>query len=509
MALPYTPPGVDVSEVVGRNVTTILAAPTTLCLVGRALGAIDGFDQITLQDGDADNNPLTPDAPVPVALPGVPSDATLNGVSEVVDAFTGTSYVAGSDYTVNTSTHTVTRSSTGDITDGTVVRVKYTYTPSDYFFATTCTSLNEVEKRYGSAWSADGLSIGSPVSHAALVAFENGAPFVVVQPLFIDSGSARLQPTLAQAVTSGTWQTTLAALQDFEDINLIVPVAGQFDDPNNVTDLSSGTLLAIFQAVQSHVWYMRTQDQFIFAVLGEDSTTDTTVDSTTLINHASALQVQHSGDVAEQLALVSPSKFIRSTAASGQAMYVGGQYVAAAIGGQLAGRRVEVPLTRKAISGFAQVAEKRRKEVKNLEAQNGILVVEQRGASVQIRHGITLNNTSSQAREINVVRAKHFMIESLYNTFNDQIIGEVVADTTAPAIVRSAVVATLERIKSLGVLAAYNNVDARLLDGDPTTVEVRFSYSPYFPLNFVSIVFSIDLSGQTVDFTNVVLGSAV
>lgn len=62
------------------------------------------------------------------------------------------------------------------------------------------------------------------------------------------------------------------------------------------------------------------------------------------------------------------------------------------------------------------------------------------------------------------------------NIFNDQIIGEVVADTTAPTIVRSAVVATLERLKSLGVLAAYDNVDARLLDDDPTMVEVRFSY---------------------------------
>jgi hypothetical protein len=503
MALPYTPPGVNVSEVVGRNVSAILAGPTTLCLVGRTAGAINALDQVTLQDGDADNNPLTPNAPVSVSLPGLPQDATLNAVTSVVDAFTGQVYTQGTDFTVTSGK--IKRVSTGSIADGTVVRVSYSYTPEDYFAAKTLYSLQEVEQRYGSAWSADGLSIGSPVSHAAHIAFENGAPFVVVQPLFVDSGSGRVQPTPVQAASAATWQATFVALRDYEDINVVVPVVGQYDDPTNTADVSSGTVLSIFNAVQAYVWYMRTQDQYVFAVLGEDATTDGSVNSTTLVNHASALQAQFGGDVAEQLALISPAKFIRATAASNQTMYVGGQYAAAAVGGQLAGRRVQVPLTRKPLAGFTQVGERRTKEEKNVEAANGILVVEQRGAAVQIRHGLTLNNSSVQAREINVVRAKHFMVESLYNTFDSQIIGEVVADNTAPAIVRSAVVATLERLKSLEVLAAYRSVDARLLVGDPTYVEVRFSYSPFFPLNYVDIVFSIDLANQTI--TNVLPGA--
>lgn len=503
MALPYTPPGVNVSEVVGRNVSTILAAPTTLCLVGRTSGAINGLDQITLQDGDADNNPLTPNAPVPTSIPGIPTDATLNGVTSVIDAFTGQTYTQGTDYTV--SNKTILRVSTGDIEDGTVVRVAYSYTPEDYFFAKTVYSLQEVESRYGSAWSADGLSIGSPVSHAAHIAFENGAPFVVIQPLFVDSGSDRVQPTAAQAANASTWQGTFLALHDYEDVNVVVPVVGQYDDPSNTADLSSGTLLSIFSATQAYVWYMRTQDQYVFAVLGEDGTTDQGVTSTTLVNHASALQAQFGGDISEQVTLVSPAKFIRATAASNQTMYVGGQYAAVALAGQLAGRRVQVPLTRKALAGFTQIGERRTKEEKNVEAGNGITVIEQRGANVQIRHGLTLSTASVQSREISVVRSKHFMVESLYNTFESQIIGEIVADTTAPAVVRSAVVATLERLKSLEVLAAYRDVDARLLVGDPTYVEVRFSYSPFFPLNYVDIIFSIDLANQSI--TNVLPGA--
>jgi hypothetical protein len=206
MPLTYDPPGVNVSEIVGRNVAPILAAPTTLCIVGLAAGSISGFDQITLQDGDADNDPLTPNAPVPITLPGVPLDADLNAVSEVRDAFTGVVYTPGTDYTVQTSAKTITRVGTGAIADGTVVRVRYTYTPEDYFFPQRLDNLNAIEERFGSAWSADGLSVGSPVSHAALVAFENGAPFVVIQPLYVASGTDRVQPTAAQAGQVGTWQ---------------------------------------------------------------------------------------------------------------------------------------------------------------------------------------------------------------------------------------------------------------------------------------------------------------
>jgi hypothetical protein len=274
-----------------------------------------------------------------------------------------------------------------------------------------------------------------------------------------------------------------------------------------VTDVSSATVLSVFNAVQDHVWFMRTQDQFILAVFGEDSSTGVEVPSVTLQNHATSLQARYDGDVTSHLVLVSPSKFIRPTAASNQTMYVGGQYAAAAVGGQLAGRRVQTSLTRKPLVGFTQVAERRTKEEKNVEAANGILVVEQRGASVQIRHGLTLDTTSIAAREISVVRSKHFMVESLYNTFENQIIGSVVADNNAPVIVRSAVIATLERLKSLEVIARYRNVDARLLNGDPTRVEVRFSFQPFFPLNYIDIVFSIDFGAGTVQLTNVVPGA--
>jgi hypothetical protein len=505
MALTYQPPGVNISEIVGTNVTPTLANPTTVCIIGPASGVISGREQLTLQDGDADNNPLTPNAPVPVALKGLPSDATLTAVVEVRDVFSGKVYASGTDYTVNAAAKTITRLATGAITSGTVVRVAYTYRPENYFVPTRYSSLQAIEERYGSAWTDDGLAINSVISHGALVALENGASFVVVAPLFVDEGGTPTQPSAAQAASVATWKTTLEGLRDFEDINVIVPMVGQRDTSDNTTDIANNTVLSIFNTVQDHVFYMRTQDQFVLAVFGEDSSAGVEVTPATLTNHASALQGRYDGDVSEQLILVSPARFIRGTIASNQTMYVGGQYAAAAIAGMMASSRVEAPLTRRTLSGILQVADRRTKEEKNAEASAGICVVEQRGGNVRVRHGVTLDNTSVARREISVVRSKQFMVETLFNTFENQIIGQVAADTDAPDIVRAAVVGTLERLRSLNVLSRYRGVSARLLENDPTTVEVRFSYQPLFPINFIEIVFSIDFSQGT--FTNVIPGA--
>ncbi len=501
MAYPYTPPGVSVQEIVGTSVSPILAGPTTLCLVGLSAGAISGSEQITLAYGDADDNPLTPVAPVPVLLRGVPEDGSLIAVASVIDAFTGVTYTPTTDYSVQSVSRTITPIAAGAIADGTSVRVRYTYVPADYFEPFRCESIQAVEERYGSAWTASGLGIGSPVSHAALLAFENGAPFVYVQPLYVGENT---QPTVAQAASPATWVTTLNKLRDVPDINVITPVIGQVDVTGD-GDVSSSTLAAIFSAVQDHIWYMKTQDQWIFAVLGEDSGNGVEVTSTVIQNHALALQQRYDGDISEHIALVSPAKFVRGTAGPATTMFVGGQYAAAAVAGQLASRRVQTPLTRKPLNGLLKVAEIRSKAEKNEEAESGLLVIEQRGTNVQVRHGLTINNDGILQREISIVRAKHYMIETLFNTFETQIIGHVYADSEAPVVVRAAVIAALERLRSLGVISRYRSVDARLLAGDPTIAEVRFDYQPLAPLNYVRIVFSMNF--ETQEITNVTTGS--
>jgi hypothetical protein len=496
MALAYRPPGTSIEEIVTPTIAPLLATPTSLCLIGVAQGFITRTDQVALTGTTA------------VPLPGLPTGATLSTVTSVKDALdptkgaaNGSGYTLTTDYTVQTAAGTVTRVAAGGIADGRLVNVTYQYLPSDYYEAYRLTSLNAIEQRYGSAYTSDGTQINSYLSFAASVAFENGASDVVCQPLFIratpgDTTTAKTQPTATQAAATSAWQDTLFALRDIEDVNIIVPIVGQSHE--NVGDAQQ---LAILQTVQDHVWFMRGEDQFIIGIFGEDSSASTTVATrSTLQTHAATLKSRYSGAIAEQTVLVSATRASRALPALGRSHNVGGQYIAAAVAGSLAPLPISATLTRRGLSGFNSLTESPvpTKSEKNQMGQAGIFVVETVRGQILCRHAITLDDTNSARRELSVVRAKHYMLESVRDTIERQIIGQVPADGNAPFLVRSTVISVLEQLRQGRALVDYGAVQARQKSYDPTVVEVRFSYRPAFPLNFVEIVFSIDLtSGVT------------
>lgn len=499
MALAYVPPGVSVQELVSPNVAPLLASPANVCVVGKSRGYRIRTDQVTLTDVGG--------SPAPISLPGIPSDATLSTVISVKDALDptkgavdGSGYVVTTNYTVNTTNKTITRvesgSSSDDLQAGAVVNVTYTYLPADYFVATRLDSFAAVEERYGPAWATSGNAIETPVTYAAQQAFENGAAEVVVQPLFArstpgDPTTDRVQPPSDASFASvTTWQDTLYALRDIEDINVLVPAVGQ-----SQTSVTDSAQLAIFKAFKDHIYFMRAEDQYIVGVFGEDSSASNSVATqSTLRAHATELKARYGGAVAQHTVFVEPSRFARQSPITGVRVTVGGQYVAAELAGALASQPVSQTLTRASLSGVEEVLVPRLKSDKNANAQAGLTVIEQRGRSVQVRHAITLDDTNTSTRELSVVRAKHRMIESVRDTIDTQIIGKVIADDQAPLVVRGAVIGVLEALRGDGDLAGYRNVDARTVSFDPTTIEVRFSYRPAFPVNYVDIVFSLDLT---------------
>lgn len=490
MAIAYRPPQVTVEEIITPTISPLLAVPASICLVGLSQGFQTRTDQLT----------LTGTAAIP--LPNIPQDATLSAVLTVKDAndpskgaADGSGYVVTTDYTVQSGGKTVTRVGAGGIADGTVVNVTYTYVAANYYVATRLADMGSVESRYGSAYTADGSGINSILSYAAAVAFENGASEVVCQPLFVrgtpgDPNTAQGQPNATQAAATSTWQDTLFGLRDIEDINVIVPVIGQ-----SAANVDDARQLAILSAVQDHVKYMKDNDQYIVSIFGEDSSVSSSVaQKATLRSHANSLGGRYGGDLAEQTVLVSPSRFVRSLPLLGQSTFVGGQYAAVAIAGMLAANEVSTALTRKLLSGFNQVADNRQKLDKNADAQVGLLVIEMRGNNVQVRHAITLDTTATERSELSVVRAKHRVVESVRDTLDTQIIGHVLADGNAPFVVRAAVISVLEQLRQDRDIVDYSEVEARAVTLNPSKVEVRFSYRPAFPLNYIDVKFSLDLT---------------
>lgn len=496
MALAYRPPGVGVSETVTTQISPLLAAPALVALVGLTQGYQVRTDQFVISGTSA------------VALPGLPTGATVSAVQSVKDALNpskgasdGSGYTLTTDYTVNTGAGTITRVGAGAIADNTLINVTYTYIASDYYAPTRLYDLGSVESRYGSGLAPDGVTINSPVSYAAGIAFENGADSIVIQPLFKrgtpgDPQTAPSQPNAAEAAALSTWQDTLYVLRDIEDINVVVPVVGQ--SQANVTDAA---MLAIEQAIQDHIYFMAQQQQYIISVNAEDSSADNTkATKATIQSHANTLRSRYGGVLAETTALVNTSRFTRSLP-GGRLATVGGQYVAAAIAGMLAARPVSASLTRGVVSGFQGVSDSRDLNEKNADAAAGLIVVEQKGENLVIRHGITLDLTGSARREISVVRAKHRMVESVRDTLDRQVIGKILADGNSTAIVKSTVVGVLEQLRQGRDLVDYSAVEAKLMSLEPTLIQVRFSYRPAFPLNYIDVVFSLDLTAGTVSMT--------
>lgn len=359
------------------------------------------------------------------------------------------------------------------------VRVEYQATSADYWQPTRVTSPADAERKYGAALDAAG-NVNSPLSFAAGIAFANGASELVLQALFAP-GTPNAQPT----GSANDWQSTLQALRT-QGVNVIVPILGV----GGTVGTSNDTLVAsIASAVKNHIIYMAGSDQHIEGIIGTDSTTPGQGSQAARRSLASLLADQ-------KLVVLSPGSLAYVNQLNRE-IAVGGQYAAAAFAGTLCRYPVQTPLTRKYLVGFKGVNEIVDPQEELKDGAAGLTVLRNNGG-VQIKHALTTDTTSIAKRELNVVRAKHYMMTLIRRSIDDQIIGQVIADENAPFTVQVMVGGILETLSSQNIIVTYGGLTARLSESNPTQVEVRFSYKPSFPLNYVSVEFNIDLSTGTI-----------
>ncbi len=432
----------------------------------------------------------------------VADDANLTGSSPDATVVTTTAGVPGAgDFAAvlsnDNTTVTITPSAASWInTAGVPVTINFTYryVADNYFEPIRLTSASQVQSRFGPALNDSGTAIATPISYAASLAFENGAGSLVIQPLIARDGDGVV--TRGTESVTNDWAESLVNLREIEDVNVIVPVVGQ-----SASGVSDSVQLSIYKLVQYHQQFMKGEGQYIFGLFGDDSTTSASNgDMATLRANADELADRYGGLVAEANVYVSPSKFYRASPVAGaDALAVGGQYMAAAIAGMLSAYPVTTPLTRRQVSGFLTVGETRLRADKDADASHGLMVIEQRGRAVQVRHSVTLDTTNVARRELSVVRAKHNVIESVRTSIDAAL--PITADGSAATTLKLIVIGVLEQLRGLREIVNYSDVQARVLLGDPTKGEVRFSYRPSFPLNNVNVVFALDLTTGDGDTT--------
>lgn len=418
-----------------------------------------------------------------VDLSNVPVDTSGSNTATARNIYRAkvTNGVAGSFHLVATiadnTTTSLTAENTSDaaadaavtpntgIVDGGQVVVSYQYTNVGYYQPQLFSDFATLQNTYGTPYDSATGTITSELSFAAMLAFQNGASEVLAVAALSD-GDTDLENAIQQL--------------DNQDISLITVVSGSSN---------------VHSALVAHVNSLNSQGLYRMAIMGNDGTA-TNYAATDLQNIAKGIND-------ESIVFVSPATFtIQNPVDSTKSYNIGGQYVAAAVGGMFAGRDVQVPLTRKFLSGFSGIADSRTRTQQVQDSQAGLLEIVQVGGPngpLQIRHGVTTAAQSITTAEASVIRAKHEMARRLKVSLDGAVVGQVIPVNEVQAIISSMVSGILEQMVAEQAIQGYSGVGVVIPPNTPTACTVSFSYLPSFPMNNISVSFTIDTN--TGDFT--------
>lgn len=471
----YVPPGVYVTADTSAVASAVGATPTVICLVGPGLGYRSFTDHIIFVNS-SDVQSL--------------SQLGINQNSVVVSSTTGgvtTTYALTNDYVLTASDSSAPDSATtigivssGAITPGVQIDITYQYANASYYALNTFSDFASFISMYGSPFSPSDGSLQSPVSLAAQIAFSNGASTIkAISPNNLGSLVDQYDAAYQLAAT------------DYS-INLLIPVWPVGTGSGYPADLE--TFTGYIQSINAALLDADNNGYPRNAIVGISESFDPSVTPDEI-----ATQFDY-----RRVMLVWPNRlnYYVSVGTAPATSIVGGQYLAAACAGFLANNITAQGLTRQqilSITGISpDILSQQTTSNKNLWSSKGVAVLEaNRSGQLVIRQGVTTDVSSVVNREFSIVRCQDDLFNEIQQTLEGaQIIGSPITANTA-LNVKSIVAGALETALSNNTIQAYDNLAVRqqsLPSGDPTVIECVFSYQPTYPLNYITVTFSFDLS---------------
>ena len=476
----YQPPGVYIEEDPTPLVSTTGLPPQRVAIVGRSVGHQTKTQQVALAAGGTR-----------LAVQGI--DAASVSVRLVSD----NSAVASSEYTVSSTTPPaespkdywtdIALAGAATLTEGTSVWVTYDYIVPTYFAPRVFDNFEDVKALYGNplnlspqvAGDDTYVAITSPLSLAAQIAFQNGAAEVVLLPL--DVGA-----TATSAAVKSALATAYGQIATDYTVSVVVPLTDGIataDAPGVGLDLLT------------HLTSTASDGYLRVAILGLPTAVTSTPDTLVTTGGFKSKRIM--------LAYASPAGLQIYNGNANQTVTVGHQYLAAAYAGRMMALPVQKALTKEQVSGFAGLAgTPLSNATKNQYAQAGVALAEiDRRGRMTVRQGLTTDRSNINTAEMSVVRARDVMVSLLQSGVDDSgLVGQPIYEDT-PLNVKSVVSGLLEYCLSNGIFRAYNDLMVRQASSDPSVIEVKFGYSPAYPLNYILISFSINVATGDTNLT--------
>lgn len=147
------------------------------------------------------------------------------------------------------------------------------------------------------------------------------------------------------------------------------------------------------------------------------------------------------------------------------------------------------PLTLKNITGFTSLGVLYTEAEKNIMAEQGVLVLEQYGAAMRIRHGITTSTAEVNSSEITLVQIKDYVIEAARTTLGELYVGRKLMPTVV-GDVQNTLQNILAQFVGQEVIISFDGVSVARSAEDPRAIDVVFEIEAVYPLNYVNISFS-------------------
>ena len=377
---------------------------------------------------------------------------------------------AGVDTTYGTNDDTLSLSvlDTARISDGTAVSVTFSATDAAQFSPALFTDLAQIRDKYGASLTADGSAINSEVTLAAQLAFANGATQLIL---------VATNPNDSHPI-----QDAIARLEFEQSVNVLAVLSGVADDVSYA---------------KSHVDNMAEQGLLRRVYISLDGLSSPAPTSSDFISTAQQLHD-------ERVTVVAPAQFKLDNGTQ-TPLVIPGYFAAVAVAGLQAGQAPQEPLTRKQVFGFVGINDQdTQANIFTMQSKGVLVVFQDRLGVLIVKHGLTSDMTSVYTREISVVTARDRLRDFIQETLDGGAIVGSAQTSETPNMVMAAVSSALEEARRQGLIFDYSDVQFRFpIPSNPTLIEVRFSYKPTLPLNYIHVQFSIDTSSGTIEFQSI------
>jgi hypothetical protein len=357
-----------------------------------------------------------------------------------------------------------------DPTTGVTYSVSYTYAkPTSAYGPVLAFSMSDVYNYAGPLAVDSGNNPLYTLTVAAQIAFANGAPAIYLQGLNAGDGAVLTQ-----------FQNALNKLQAV-GCNIVVPVTGG----NVATPISPATAVEIWSATQAHVDFMSstTERKERTGYVGTYAT-----DVPTNITQATALDDKRMLFVYNN----QPTYFVGSATT---ASTLDGSYLAAAISGIRTSLQFDVatPLTHKLVTGFASIPDILLVNQKTQLIANGVCVIGTVSGSSLVLEGTTTNVSTVDNSEISVVEAADYVIQSCRTILEAIFIGQKILPNT-PSLVATTTTAILSQLTTQQIINGLSGSVSAVVDGgNPSQIDVSFTYNAVYSLELIFITFGLAL----------------